>query len=70
MCSASIQVVSEATKRLFIYIRYIMNYTNEIPEVNMNIKQPIPIIVMCITIGKDKLLNIMILIFKFINSII
>jgi hypothetical protein len=52
MCSASIQVVSEAIQRLFIYIGYIANYTNEIPEVNMSIKQPIPIIVMCITIGK------------------
>ena len=52
MCSASVQVLSEAIQRLFIYIRYIANYTNEIPEVNMNIKQPFPIIVMCITIGK------------------
>ncbi len=49
MCSASIQVLSEAIKRLFTYIT---NHTNEIPEVNMNIKQPIPIIVMCITISK------------------
>jgi hypothetical protein len=55
MCSASIQVVSEAIQRLFIYIGYIANYTNEIPEVNMSIKQPIPIIVMCITIGKESI---------------
>ena len=52
MCSASIQVLSEGIKRLFVYIQYIANYTNEMPEVNMSIKQPIPIIVMCITIGK------------------
>ncbi|CAF3792966.1 unnamed protein product [Rotaria sordida] len=50
MCSASIQVLSEAIKRLFTYIQYITNHTNEIPDVNMNIKKPIPIIVMCITI--------------------
>jgi len=57
MCSASIQVLSEAIKRLFTYIQYITNHTNEIPEVNMNIKQPIPIIVMCITISKKILLR-------------
>jgi divalent metal cation (Fe/Co/Zn/Cd) transporter len=51
MCSASVQVLSEAIKRSFAYIRYITNYTKEIPEVNMNIKQPFPIIIMCITIG-------------------
>jgi divalent metal cation (Fe/Co/Zn/Cd) transporter len=58
MCSASVQVLSEAIKRLFIYIQYITNYTKEIPEVNMNIKQPFPIMVMCITIGKIRLINI------------
>lgn len=52
MSSASIQIFSEATKRLFIYTQYITNHTEQIPEVNMNIKQPIPIIVMSITIGK------------------
>ncbi|CAF1599526.1 unnamed protein product [Rotaria magnacalcarata] len=50
MSSASIQVISEAAKRLFVYIRYMTNHLNEMPEVNMNIKQPIPIIVMCLTI--------------------
>jgi divalent metal cation (Fe/Co/Zn/Cd) transporter len=51
MCSASVQVLSEAMKRLVAYIQYITNYSKEIPEVNMDIKQPFPIIVMCITIG-------------------
>ncbi|CAF1324699.1 unnamed protein product [Rotaria sp. Silwood1] len=50
MCSTSIQILSEAIKRLFIYIQYITNHTNNISEVNMNIRKPIPIIVMCITI--------------------
>jgi divalent metal cation (Fe/Co/Zn/Cd) transporter len=53
MSSASIQVISEAAKRLFVYIQYMTNHSNEMPEVNMNIKQPIPIIVMCLTIGKN-----------------
>jgi hypothetical protein len=52
MCSASLQVLTEAIKRLVIYIQYITNNRKEMPEVNMNIKQPIPIIVMCITISK------------------
>ncbi|CAF3302254.1 unnamed protein product [Rotaria socialis] len=50
MSSASIQVISEAAKRLLVYIRYMTNHSNEMPEVTMNIKQPIPIIVMCLTI--------------------
>ncbi|CAF1135380.1 unnamed protein product [Adineta steineri] len=50
MCSASVQVLSEAIQRLFIYIKYFTNHTNDISDVNMNIKQPIPIIIMCITI--------------------
>ncbi|UJR22320.1 hypothetical protein I4U23_025382 [Adineta vaga] len=50
MCSASVEILTEALKRLFTYIRYLTHHTNEIPEVNMNIKQPIPIIAMCITI--------------------
>jgi len=54
MCSASVQVLSEASKRLLIYIEYLTNSTNEIPEVNMNLKQPFPIVVMCLTIGKKR----------------
>lgn len=52
MCSASIQVLSEASKRLLIYMQFLTNSVNEIPEVNMNFKQPLPIVVMCSTIGK------------------
>jgi divalent metal cation (Fe/Co/Zn/Cd) transporter len=58
MCSASVQVLSEAMKRLIAYIQYIANYSKEMPEVNMNIKQPFPIIVMCITIGMNKPLKV------------
>ncbi|CAF1602472.1 unnamed protein product [Adineta ricciae] len=50
MCSASAEILTEALKRLLTYVRYFTHQTNEIPEVNMNIKQPIPIVAMCITI--------------------
>lgn len=53
MCSASIQVLSEAMKRLVVYIQYMTNSIDIMPEVNMNIQQPFPIIVMIITIGNN-----------------
>ena len=53
MCSASVEILAEALKRLLTYVRYLTHQTNEIPEVNMNIKQPIPIAAMCITISKQ-----------------
>ena len=52
MCSASVQVLSEAMKRSFAYIQYLTNSSKDMPEVKMNIQQPFPIIVMVITIGK------------------
>lgn len=52
MCSASVQVLSESTKRLLGYVQYITHRTNRMSEVNMSLQQPVPIIVMCITIGE------------------
>lgn len=50
MCSASVQVLVESIQRLFLYIRYLMKTIDQMPEVNVNIDRPIPIVVMCITI--------------------
>ena len=52
MCSASVQVLSESTKRLLGYVQYITHRTDRMPEVNMSLQQPVPIIVMFITIGE------------------
>lgn len=57
MCSASVQVLSEAVNRLVTYIQYMTHSIDTMPEVNMNIKQPFPIIVMILTIGKHSLEN-------------